>query len=46
MLGELEGAKGVILVENAGSTLYSEIAEELELLKRQGIKALGGILVG
>lgn len=46
MLGELERAKGVILVESAGSTLYTEIAEELELLKRQDIKALGGILVG
>lgn len=45
MLAELEGAKGAILVESAGSTLYSEIAEELELLKRQGIKILGGILV-
>lgn len=45
MLEDLEDAKGAILVENAGSTLYSEIAEELELLKRQGIKALGGIVV-
>lgn len=45
MLAELEGAKGAILVESAGSTLYSEVAEELELLKRQGIKALGGIVV-
>ena len=45
MLSELEGAKGVILVESAGSTLYNEITEELDLLKRQGIKALGGILV-
>lgn len=45
MLAELGGAKGVILAESAGSTLYSEITEELELLKRQGIKALGGILV-
>lgn len=45
MLEDLEDAKGAILVENAGSTLYSEIAEELEVLKRQGIKALGGIVV-
>lgn len=45
MLAELEGTKGAILVESAGSTLYSEIAEELELLERQGIKALGGIVV-
>lgn len=45
MLGELEGVKGAVLVESAGSTLYNEIAEELELLTRQGIKTLGGILV-
>ena len=45
VLEELEKAKGAILVESAGSTLYNEIAEELELLRRQGIKALGGILV-
>lgn len=46
MMGELEKAKGVILVESANITLYNEIFEELELLKRQGIKVLGGILVG
>lgn len=46
MLEELEGTKGAILVESAGSTLYNEIAEELVLLKRQEIKVLGGILVG
>lgn len=44
-LAELEGVKGVILVESAGSTLYDEIAAELELLKRQGIQLLGGIVV-
>lgn len=43
---ELDGEKGVILIEGAGATLYNEIAEELELLKRQDIKVLGGILVG
>lgn len=42
---ELESAKGVVLVESVGVTLYHEIAEELELLKRQRITMLGGILV-
>ena len=41
----LENVKGVVLVERAGSTLYTEITQELELLKRQGIKILGGIVV-
>lgn len=45
MLEELEKAKGVALVESAGSTLYTEITEELEILKRQDIKVLGGILI-
>lgn len=46
MLEELEKADGAVLVEGAKATLYNEIAEELELLNRQGIKVLGGILVG
>lgn len=46
MLAELDKADGAVLVEGAGTTLYNEIAEELELLKRQDIKVLGGILVG
>ena len=37
--------KGVVLVEKVGSTLYTEIAQELELLQRQEIKVLGGIVV-
>lgn len=45
VMAELEGTQGVILVERVGSTLYSEIVQELELLKRQGIKVLGGIVV-
>lgn len=44
-MSELEGEKGVVLVERAGATLYTEIAQELELLNRQGIKVLGGIVV-
>lgn len=46
MLAELEKAEGAVLVESAGATLYNEIAEELELLKRQDIKVLGAVLVG
>lgn len=42
---ELNGAKGAVLVEGVGRTLYNEINEELELLKRQEIKVLGGVLV-
>ena len=44
-LEQLEAAKGVVLVEKVGSTLYTEIAKELELLKRQEIQVLGGIVV-
>lgn len=44
-MGALEGAECAVLVERAGSTLYSEVARELELLARQGILALGGIVV-
>lgn len=42
----LKSARGVVLVETAGSTLYTEINQELELLKRENIEILGGILVG
>lgn len=45
-MNELEYTKGVVLVESIGSTLYNELVEELELLKRQEIKILGGVLVG
>lgn len=44
-MSNLENAQGVVLVEQAGSTLYDEISQELQLLNRQGIKALGGIIV-
>lgn len=44
-MNELEDAKGVVLVESIGSTLCNELAEELELLRRQDIIILGGILV-
>lgn len=44
-MSELDGAKGVVLVEKAGSTLYTEIEQELTLLKREEISVLGGIIV-
>lgn len=44
-MASLEQAKCVVLVEKAGSTLYNEIALEAELLTRQGIAVLGGIVV-
>ena len=44
-MAQLEDAKCVVLVEKVGSTLYDEIAQELELLKRQEIAVLGGIVV-
>lgn len=42
---KLVTAQGAVLVETIGSTLYNEIVEELELLKRQEIVVLGGITV-
>ena len=41
-LGEMEGA---VIIEKAGRTLYSELTEEIELLKRQQIKILGCVIV-
>ena len=45
MMEKVDAVSGVVLVEKAGSTLYNEIAKELELLKRQEITVLGGIIV-
>ena len=42
---QLEDVQGVVLVETVGISVYMEIAGELELMKRQGIKVLGGIMV-
>ena len=42
---KIDAMQGAVLVEKAGSTLYNEIADELELLNRQEIKILGGIIV-
>lgn len=44
-MDSLKNAGGAVLVEKAGSTLYIEIEQELELLKREDIKILGGVLV-
>lgn len=45
-LEKLATAKCVFLLETAGGTFYEEIEKELELLARQEIKVLGGIIVG
>lgn len=45
MMGELEDVKGIVLVEKAMTTLYDEIARELELISRQKINILGGVIV-
>ncbi len=42
---KLQGAKGAFLLEKAGETLYEEISRELEILRRQGIKVLGAVIV-
>lgn len=42
---QVDTMQGVVLVEKAGSTLYNEIVGELDLLKRQEIPVLGGIIV-
>lgn len=45
VMEELADAQGAVLVETVGSTLYEEIVKELELLNRQNITVLGGIVV-
>lgn len=42
---KMDDMQGAVLVEKAGSTLYNEVTIELELLKRQDIRVLGGIIV-
>lgn len=42
---QLQTAKAVVLVEKAAVTTYREITEELDLLKRQDLLVLGGIVV-
>lgn len=41
---KLEDASWAVLVEKTGSTMYDEVAKELELLERYNINVLGGIL--
>ena len=42
---KMDDMQGAVLIEKAGSTLYNEVTSELELLKRQDIRVLGGIIV-
>lgn len=44
-LDRLQEARAVFLLERAGETLYDEMAQELELLQRQDIRALGAVVV-
>lgn len=44
-LEQLSAAKCAFLLETVDSTFYNEIEKELELLNRQEIKILGGIVV-
>jgi len=41
----LEEVKGAVLVERVHAVLYSEVSQELDLLRRQKIVVLGGIVV-
>lgn len=41
---KLKEAQAAVLVGTVGSTLYAEIERELDLLNRQGISVLGGIM--
>ena len=41
---KLENVRYAVLVEKAGSTMYDEVAKELELMERYNINVLGGIL--
>lgn len=43
-MDKLETVRYAVLVEKAGSTMYDEVAKELELLERYNINILGGIL--
>ncbi len=42
---QLQDAKGAFLLEKAGETFYNEVAKELELLHRQGVKVLGLVII-
>ena len=42
---KLGGMDGAVIVEKVGKTRYSELTEEIEILKRQQIKLLGMVIV-
>lgn len=44
VMEKLSDSPAAVLVEQAGSTLYSEVEEELALLKRQNIPVLGAVI--
>ena len=44
-MDRLTDVQCAVLVETVGSTMYDEVTKELELLKRNNINVLGGILV-
>lgn len=44
-MDKLTDVQCAVLVETVGSTMYDEVTKELELLKRNNINVLGGILV-
>lgn len=44
-MAQLDNIDGVVLIEKVGSTMYCEITDELELVRRQHINVIGGILV-
>lgn len=42
---KMENAKAVVLVETVGKTMHQEILQEIQILNRQNIIILGGIIV-
>lgn len=44
-MDKLTNVQCAVLVEKAGSTMYEEVEKELELLKRNNVNVLGGILI-
>lgn len=44
-MADLEQVQGVVFVEKAGVTMYNEIDSELEIVARQKIEVLGGVII-
>ena len=42
----LQEKKNVVLIERAGDAFYNDVAQQIEILKQQQIKIIGGIIVG